>query len=109
MFAMIFQNLISLRKSRCDGSKWYHPRKLLVLKEYPKHLLIPLTNAFGIEHILPKLPLDLSMMWRLHQVNCVWHKIMGESLESHALNIAWNITMCSTTTLFLPKDFQGIF
>jgi hypothetical protein len=31
-------------------------------KEYPKHLLLPLTDAFVIEHILPKLPLDPSMM-----------------------------------------------
>jgi len=35
-------------------------------KEYPKHLLPPLTNAFMIEHIFPKLPLDPSMMWQLH-------------------------------------------
>jgi hypothetical protein len=35
-------------------------------KEYPKHLFLPLTNAFMIEHIFPKLPLDPSMMWQLH-------------------------------------------
>ncbi len=35
-------------------------------KKYPKHLLPPLTDAFMIEHIFPKLPLDPSMMWQLH-------------------------------------------
>jgi hypothetical protein len=34
-------------------------------KEYPKHLLPPLMDAFLIEHIIPKLPLDPSMMWHL--------------------------------------------
>jgi hypothetical protein len=33
------------------------------------------------------LPLDPSMMWHLHQVNCVWHRVVGASLEWHALNI----------------------
>ncbi len=44
-------------------------------------------DAIVIEHILPKLPLDPSMMWRLHQVNQMWHKVVGESFEWHALNI----------------------
>jgi len=35
-------------------------------KEYPKHLLPPLTNAFMIEYIFPKFPLDPSMKWQLH-------------------------------------------
>jgi hypothetical protein len=49
--------------------------------------LPPLTDAFMIEHILLKLPLDMSMMWWLRQVNHVWHKFVDESLEWHALNI----------------------
>jgi hypothetical protein len=57
------------------------------LRKYRKHLLPLLTNAFVIEHILPKLPLDPFMMWHLHQVNCVWHRVVGESFEWHALNI----------------------
>jgi hypothetical protein len=57
------------------------------LRKYPKHLLSILMDAFVIEHTLPKLPLDPFMMWRLHQVNYVRHKVMGEPLEWHALNI----------------------
>jgi hypothetical protein len=49
--------------------------------------LLLLTDAFVIEHILPNLPLDKSMMWRLRWVNHVWHKVVDESLEWHALNI----------------------
>jgi hypothetical protein len=44
-------------------------------KEFPKYLLAPLIDTFVIEHILPNLPLDPSMMWRLCQINHVWHKL----------------------------------
>jgi hypothetical protein len=44
-------------------SKCPHSHKNL--KKYPKHLLLPLTDAFVIEHILQKLPLDPFMMWHL--------------------------------------------
>jgi hypothetical protein len=40
-----------------------------------------------IEHTFPKLPMDSSMMWRLCRVNNVWHKVVGETSEWHALNI----------------------
>jgi len=57
-------------------------------KENPKHqLLPPLMDAFVIEHVPPKLLLDPFMMWHLHRVNHEWHKVMGEPLEWHALNI----------------------
>lgn len=66
--------------------------------KYPKCLLPPLTDAFMIEHILPKLPMDSSMMWCLCWVNNVWHKIVGESFEWHALNILkhHNVFYCHT-------------
>jgi len=38
----------------CKPSKCPHSHENL--REYPKHLLLPLTYAFVIEHILPKLP-----------------------------------------------------
>jgi hypothetical protein len=44
-------------------------------------------DAFVIEHVLPKLHLDLSMMWCFHQINREWHKVVSEPLEWHALNI----------------------
>jgi hypothetical protein len=50
-------------------------------REYPKHLLPLLTYAFVIEHIFPKLPLNPPMMWPLHQVICVWHRVVGATLN----------------------------
>jgi hypothetical protein len=44
-------------------------------------------DAFVIEHVPPKLLLDPFMMWHLHRINHEWHKVMGEPLEWHALNI----------------------
>lgn len=63
------------KSSRCADS---HEKP----REYPKNqLLPPLMDAFVIEHVLPKLPLDLSMMWCFHQINREWHKVVGEPLE----------------------------
>jgi hypothetical protein len=45
--------------------KIVHCTRNLKPKEYPEHLLPPFTYAFVIEHILPKLPLDPSMIWWL--------------------------------------------
>jgi hypothetical protein len=70
--------------------------------------LPPLTNVFVIEHILPKLPLDPSMMRRLCWCNHVWHKVVGESLEWHALNIVkhHNVFYCHTiATQGFPRCF----
>jgi hypothetical protein len=77
------------------------------LKKYPKHLLHPLTNALVIEHILPKNNLDPFMMWHLHQVNYVWHRVVGESFEWHALNIIKynNVFYCHTIA---TQGFQSI-
>jgi len=44
-------------------------------------LLLLLTNAFMIKHVLKELPMDPSMMWHFHQINQGWHKVVGESLE----------------------------
>jgi hypothetical protein len=51
-----------------------------------------------IEHIFPKLPMDSSMMWCLYRINSVWHKVVGESFEWHALNIMkhHNVFYCHT-------------
>jgi hypothetical protein len=61
-----------------------------------------------IEHILPNLPLDPSMMWHLFQVNHVWHKVVGESFKWHALNIVkyHNVLYRHTiVTQGLPRHF----
>jgi len=70
----------NFKSSKCPHSH-ENPRN------YPKHLLLPLIDGFVIEHIFPNLPLDPSMMWHLLQVNYVWHRVVDESLEWHALNI----------------------
>ncbi len=68
--------------SNPKSSRHAHNRQKPI--EYPKHqLLPPLMDAFEIEHVLPKLPLDPFMMWCLHWVNREWHKVMGEPLEQH--------------------------
>jgi hypothetical protein len=70
--------------------------------------LPPLTDAFVIEHIFSKSPLDPSIMWHRCWVNHVWHRVVGESLDWHALNIVkyHNVFYCHTIVIW--KDFQGV-
>ncbi len=91
----------NLKPSKCPHS---HENP----KEYPKHLLPPLTDAFVIEHIFSKSPLDPSIMWHRCWVNHVWHRVVGESLDWHALNIVkyHNVFYCHTIVIW--KDFQGV-
>jgi hypothetical protein len=70
--------------------------------------LPPLKDAFVIEHILPKLSLDPSMMWHLCWVNHVWHRVVGESLDWHALNIVKYHNVFYYHIIVIWKDFQGV-
>ncbi len=78
------KNFLPSTPNHCTPKHPYnHERNL----PYPSPFLPPLTNAFFIEHIYFKLWIDASMMWHLHQVNWAWHKVVGEFVEWHALNL----------------------
>jgi hypothetical protein len=44
-------------------------------------------DDFVAKHLLIQLPMDLSMLWRLHWVNKVWFKVVGKTSTWQALEI----------------------
>jgi len=35
-------------------------------------------DGFVVDHVLTQLPMDMSMLWCLHQVNKVWSKVVSK-------------------------------
>jgi hypothetical protein len=62
-----------------------------------------ITNAFMIEHILPKLPIDPFMMWHLYQINHVWCKVVNP-LNGIPLSIVKHYVFYHHT-----RDFKAVF
>ncbi len=68
-------------------SKLVEPRVQEILCENHGLLVPPLVDDFVVEHIFIQLPMDLSMLWHLHQVNKAWFKVMGKILAWEVLKI----------------------
>ncbi len=85
----IFSHLHKLQKQCLVLQTQNLQNSLIAMKnlENPKTSIASFNGCIHDWTYPPKLPLDLSMMWWLCQVNQMWHKVVDESLKWHALNI----------------------